>query len=271
MNAFELAIQKAIDASIRSAVKGYITEFAERLTEQVNADKKINATKIMDLWTKLTEDENVKIGARKKTEEVTDPSLPSCEHMITKGDRKDRKCCGKISKNSKTQKYCSKHYKQNEKSEDGDKTDCCTYILKRGDHEGEECGKRTTNGSEICSKHKGDKKKKETKTTEKSETSEKKTDAKKGDAPRPKITAKPIKTGDLKGMCYFEHDGVKFVFETKSKIVKGTMDDNDKLVKLTSGQVKTIKGLPPFQVEEKKEEDEELTSELSGETFDPYL
>ena len=91
-----------------------------------------------------------------------------------------------------------------------------------------------------------------------------KKDDKKSD--RPRVNAKPIKTGPHKGFCYFEQDKVKYVFEAVSKLVKGTMNDKDELEELTDDQIKIIEDMPPFQLEKKSSPTKEKVEEKKVES-----
>jgi hypothetical protein len=253
MSAFETAIYKAIDSSMRSTIKGYISEFADILTQKINKKEELDTKSISEIWNNIVKDTDFKPGRKNKKDKEIDLSHPCCEHMISKGDRKDQQCGEQVSKKSSTQSYCSKHYKQNEKDKS---TDICSYTLKKGDKKDEKCGKNCVKDSEFCSKHKSNIKKKEDKKKNKKGSKNKKDNKKKNETKTSEnVSAKVINSGKLKGMCYFEKDDEKYVFEKTSKIVKGTLD-GDELKPLTKDQIKIVKQLGKFKVESSEEDDE---------------
>ena len=251
--AFEETVSKSLESSFKSTIKSYITRFSEALVEEISSKENMTKEDVISLWNTIVNEMVIKPGERKTKE--TDPSAPHCKHIKTRGEHKNEECGDKVSKSSKTGDYCSKHYKQNEKDEN-DSDEMCPYEIQRGDRKGEECGKKPTKNSKFCSKHKEsgekeDKKSKKSKSTKK--TGKKKVESKPGS-----ISAKNIKSGPLKGKKYFEIDGTKFVFNDE-KVVLGTTEDEESLVKLTSEEKKIIK--KPFQVEDDDNEDEDMEEE----------
>jgi hypothetical protein len=283
MTSFETSVCSAIENSFKSIIKNYISEFAVVLTDKINTNKNLTNEEVVELWNNIANDLVIKSGSRKKSsgDELKEGG---CNHIFTKGDREGKICNDKISKNSSSEKFCSRHYKQNEKEDEknnGDEKDndiiTCCYELKKGNNIGKECGKKVTKGSTFCSKHKdsekavvkGDKKDNKKKGDKGVVKDNKKKgdkgvvkDNKKKEAKKDeefKLNAKKIKTGNFKDMCYFEKNKIKYIFENTSKIVKGTMNSKGELEKLTGDQIIMIQDMAPFKVEDDvKDKDDDV-------------
>ena len=169
-------ITKTVNSAVISTVKGYITEFASRLSNELgakeNKKKEWKSDDIVALWNEIAKDFVLKKGGKEKS--APEDASQQCMHVFGKGDKRDTQCTDKISEKSETKKYCVRHYKQQEKDKsknDGEKVEgeCC-YILTKGDNEGKECHAKVSSKSEsgkYCSKHAGEDKK--TKKVDKSE------------------------------------------------------------------------------------------------------
>lgn len=254
MTSFETCVQKAIIQSIKKTIKGYIEEFSSTLEIELNSGKKRdwNTDYFIVLWNKIA------TNNPKKNEKEADPSVPQCEHMYRKGDKKDKRCTEKVSEKSETKSFCSRHYKK-EIAKDAKKPDekndkFCCYVLTKGKNKDDECGAKISDKCDkgkYCSKHRN--------TDDKKEKPKKKASGK--DEP---IRAYRIKDGDLKGFHAFEKGGKKYVIEAETRTIKGC-DVNGKLDDLDEDDIKMVRNIHPFVLDKKYES---LSKNLSDEAED---
>ncbi len=245
MEAFNKVISSGVETLFRQTLKSVIHELAEQISSKIEEDEKPTADDIVLMWNNIMKESKLKISTKKNSKEKdVDPDATLCEHIFAKGEKAKQRCTEAVSDKSETKRYCSKHYVSNETKKKSNKDSdsdgrTCEYTLKKGEKEGQECGKNVSpksHSKKFCSKHLKEeekdeedkpKKKKKNSEDEESDDESKKVSKDKKEKDKKKkmqINAKKYKNPENKefeGLCYFENNDTIFVLEAKSKTVKG--------------------------------------------------
>src|ERR1700739_3412540 len=179
MNNFETLLYKTVFSSVQSVIKRYLVEFINELS--INIDNKLTVQQIVEMWDNFINNTILESNCVHKNKYKKD----LCEYVYIKEKNINQQCKHKISSLSMTKKFCSKHYRQNEKND----IHICTFLTNN-----KECGKHIKKGSLFCSKHINKEIQEETNIQY--------------DRPS-NLNPTRIKDGHLNGLWYIEHNNVK--------------------------------------------------------------
>ncbi len=177
MDCISKALQTGIEELFQQTLKTAFKQLANDLSDQMKEDGEVpDLAGIVNIWNKIMKDDKMKIDEKKEKKEVAkekkekkevtkEKKDAKCEYKFIKGE-KIGECCGSnVSDKSETGKYCSKHYKDENKEtknkketkdKDSKKNTKCKHVMTTGKRIMETCDEKVSDKSttgKFCSKH----------------------------------------------------------------------------------------------------------------------